>query len=82
MWQWLDGKKVIIGVICFLVADILTKAIYPHLTVVPEWLKAAQDILSYFADLFGGVGLLHKAVKSDSGQKVISAVGLQKKDGE
>lgn len=63
MWNWLNGKKLIIGAGCFFVGDMLSKAIFPHLTVVPEWLKAGQDVLLYVGDVLVPVGVFHKAVK-------------------
>ena len=72
MWNWLNGKKLIIGAGCFFVGDMLSKAIFPHLTVVPEWLKAGQDVLLYVGDVLVPVGALHKRVKAVQANKEAS----------
>ena len=63
-WDWLNGKKLVIGGILFIASDVLVKVIFPHLTATPEWLKMIQELLSYGADAFAGVGLIHKGVKA------------------
>jgi len=71
MWQWLNGKKLLIGAICFFVGDALGKAVFPHFTVVPEWLKMAQDVLLYAGDVLVPVGLGHKGYKVYQDSKAV-----------
>jgi len=59
-WEYLSGKKVIIGAITTLGIQGI-KAFAPEL-VDPEVLKFA----GYAADIFLGVGVLHKGYKSDT----------------
>jgi hypothetical protein len=56
VWNWLDGKKTIIGGILLFVATIMTQAAVP----VPPWVISA---IQYAGEAFIGTGLTHKAVK-------------------
>ena len=54
-WNWVDKKKTAIGTVSFIAARFFP----PH--------TLTHQILETVGELFGGVGLVHKAVKKDFG---------------
>jgi len=60
VWEWLNGRKVIIGSILLIFAQIM-RVIYPDLSGWPEIVEQVASLLG--ATVAVG-GLAHKAVKA------------------
>ena len=63
-WNWLSGKKIVIGTICLITAQHLPND------------STEALVLSIIGQVFGGVGLVHKAQKN---QTIVDKVNLLRK---
>jgi hypothetical protein len=55
-WNWLNGKKTVIGGVLLFVATVMTQAAVP----VAPWIIM---VIQYSGEAILGTGLVHKAVK-------------------
>lgn len=62
LWQWFNGKKMIIGGLVFLAADAMAK-IFGFWNYNPEWMTPTIDTMKYIGDVLVGVGAVHKLSK-------------------
>lgn len=62
-WNWLNGKKTVIGTICMIAAIILKDVLLGIWNCNPGWLEPTLKTLEYFGVLMGGVGMVHKGMK-------------------
>jgi hypothetical protein len=68
MWNWLNGKKVIIGSV-FLVAAAFGQEVLLNIWQLwPVILPKVIETCNWIGMALGGVGLIHKAVKRANAQ--------------
>lgn len=64
LWQWLDGKKTVIGSIC-LFADTFYSQVLQNIWGIPqiESVESTAQTLAWIGLILTGGGLTHKGVK-------------------
>ncbi len=63
MWEWLNGKKTVIGsVFLFIALNIATA--FGWFSFDPAWLSTLITILTWIGNTLVGGGLTHKVVKA------------------
>jgi len=68
MWNWLNGKKVIIGTVFLILAAFGQEVLLNVWRLWPEILPKAIETFNWLGMALGGVGLIHKAQKKVSNQ--------------
>jgi hypothetical protein len=64
MWQWFNGKKVIIGtVLLYLSVYLIDGFLIGEINYSPEWLLVINKFCVYVGGLLIPTGLGHKAIK-------------------
>jgi hypothetical protein len=76
MWDWLDGRKTIIGTLVLIAAAFVDQVVIAiwyapdpggPLVVVPHWIPKLGRSLDWVGMAVAGVGLTHKGVKIAQG---------------
>ena len=64
IWEFLSGKKTVIGSICLWIAAIGLPFIINDLNYHPGWFDTAISILSWIGGILAPLGIGHKVVKN------------------
>lgn len=63
IWEFLSGKKTVIGSICLWIAGIGIPFIINDLNFHPGWLDTVVSVLTWIGGILAPLGIGHKAVK-------------------
>lgn len=63
IWNWLSGKKTVIGSICLWIAGVFMPFIINDLGINPAWFDTLISVLSWVGGILTPLGVVHKAAK-------------------
>lgn len=63
LWEFFNGKKRVIGGVCFLVSLFLRQFIVGIWEYEPDWMEKLILSFDWLGGAFTGTGILHKAAK-------------------
>jgi hypothetical protein len=63
LWQFLSGKKLVIGAVLMLAAEFIQKVLIPEWGITGSWAHSLQVTFEWAGDTIAIGGLTHKGVK-------------------
>jgi len=64
IWNWLNGKKTVIGSVCLWIGGIFLPFIINDLNYHPAWFDTLISILNWLGGVLAPLGIMHKAAKT------------------
>lgn len=63
IWEWLSGKKTVIGTTCLWIAGIFIPFIINDMNFHPAWFDTVITVLNWIGGILAPLGITHKAKK-------------------